>query len=185
MKADGALIGLTLAVFSLSSAAGGILAGFLSVRIRRELLVSGLMLLSVGPLFWVFYAVPGSAAYLLAIALAGVLSYAALPLLVVSAQDLAPRAVAAASGMLMGLTAGTAGLLYIGIGWLQETVGLGPAMGFSYLALIPAAILAHTVLRRHVTPASSHRVREAQEIACACLPCGCFGAATRGSSGAE
>ncbi len=42
-----------------------------------------------------------------------------------------------------------AGLLYIGIGKLQEVVGLAPAMALSYLGLIPAALLALYVLGRH------------------------------------
>lgn len=71
------------------------------------------------------------------------------PLLIVSAQDLAPQAVATASGMLMGLTVGVAGVLYVGIGRLQEAIGLAPAMGLSYLTLAPAAALAFTVLTRY------------------------------------
>jgi hypothetical protein len=36
----------------------------------------------------------------------------------------------------------------VGIGWLQEAVGLAPAMAVGYLAMIPAALLALRVLRR-------------------------------------
>jgi FSR family fosmidomycin resistance protein-like MFS transporter len=68
--------------------------------------------------------------------------------MVVSAQDLAPQAVATASGMLMGLTWGTAGVLYIFVGLLQEAIGIGPAMRVGYLFLIPAALLALLVLSR-------------------------------------
>ena len=59
-----------------------------------------------------------------------------------SAQDLAPDDMSTASGMLLGLATGTAGVLYIGIGRLKEVVGIAPAMRLSFLLLIPAALLA-------------------------------------------
>jgi FSR family fosmidomycin resistance protein-like MFS transporter len=69
--------------------------------------------------------------------------------LVVSAQDLAPNAVATASGMLMGFTWGTAGVAYIGFGAIQQAIGLVPAMAAAFAFLIPAAALAGTVLYRY------------------------------------
>ncbi|RIH90562.1 hypothetical protein Mterra_00357 [Calidithermus terrae] len=52
----------------------------------------------------------------------------------------------ALSSMLMGLTVGLAGLLYVGVGRLQEVVGMAPAMALSYLALLPAALLARAAV---------------------------------------
>lgn len=147
---DDPLIGWTLATFSLSAAFGGIVAGVLSTRFSRRLLITGSMLLALAPLLGVFALEPGSPAFFLVVALAGMLTNAGLPLMLVTAQDLAPHAVAAASGMLMGLTSGTAGLLYIGVGRLQGIIGLAPAMMLSYLALVPGAILAFVVLTRFV-----------------------------------
>lgn len=92
--------------------------------------------------------VPGSAAFYAAVILSGVLVHASLPLLVVSAQNLAPNAMATASGMLMGFGAGIAGLLYIGIGHLQETIGLVSAIHLGYLVVIPAGLLAYVVLSK-------------------------------------
>ncbi len=82
-------------------------------------------------------------------ALAGGLVYASLPHMILSAQDLAPHAMGAASGMLMGFTSGVAGVLYIGVGWLQEAIGLAPAMVSSYLLMLPAALLALHVLTKN------------------------------------
>jgi len=149
---DAPLIGWTLATFSFAAALGGIVAGVLSTRISRRLLISGSMLLALVPLLGVFALDPGSPAFFLAVAMAGMLVNAGLPLMLVTAQDLAPHAVATASGMLMGLTSGTAGLLYIGVGWLQEVIGLAPAMILSYLTLVPGAFLATFVLTRFATP---------------------------------
>ncbi len=146
---DSALLAWTLTAFYLSAAVGGVATGALGRWVERRHLVVGTMLLTPVPLFAVFVLDPGGAPYFLAVALAGALTNAAFPLLVVSAQDLAPHAVGTASGMLMGLPVGAAGLLYVGIGWLQERIGMGAAMGASYLFLIPAAILSYAVLTKH------------------------------------
>ncbi len=49
---------------------------------------------------------------------------AAGPLIVVAAQEHAPHAVAAASGVVMGLAGGAAGFAFIGIGAVADAVGL-------------------------------------------------------------
>lgn len=177
MSTNDTLIGLTLGVFSVAAAAGGILAGLLCLRFRRELVVAGAMLLTIAPLLLLFRLEPGSALFFSAVALAGALSYASSPLMVLGAQDLAPRQVAAASGMLVGLAGGVAGLLYIGLGWLQETVGLGPVIGSTYLALLPAALLAYRILRE-VPATAGPSTSEVLDVVCACLGtavCGTFG----------
>lgn len=149
VEADAPLLGWTLAAFALSSGIGGVVAGVLDKYLSRQWLITGSMLLAVLPLLMLFWLMPGSALFFVAVILAGALVNAALPLLVVSAQDLTPNAVATASGMLMGFTWGTAGVLYIGIGYLQESIGLSAAMSLSYLTMIPGAILAFYVLRRY------------------------------------
>ena len=65
--------------------------------------------LAIAPLFGTFVLAPGSTAYLVAVALAGALSYASIPLMAMGAQDLAPRQMAAGSGMLLGFSSGVAG----------------------------------------------------------------------------
>lgn len=140
----------TLTVFSFFGGLGGIVAGMLERRLGRVAIISGSMLLALVPLFSLFVLPPGGLAYFMAIALAGALVNGGLPLMVVSAQDLAPNAMGTASGMLMGLTWGTAGLIYILIGRLQEAVGIGPAMALAFLTLVPGAFLAVRVLRRNV-----------------------------------
>lgn len=149
VSSDATLLGVTLGVFSASAGIGGVLASALAPRLGRRPLISGSMLAAMPLLFSVFSLPPGSPLYFLAVALAGALANAALPLMVVSAQDLAPQAIGTASGMLMGLTWGTAGLLYIFIGRLEETLGLTSAMSISFLALLPGALLAFYVLHKH------------------------------------
>src|SRR5690606_22001329 len=83
------------------------------------------------------------------VALAGMLTNASIPLLVLSAQDLAPNDVAAASGLLMGFTWGTAGVVYIAFGALQEAIGIGPAVALGFAFLLPAAALVTYVFKRN------------------------------------
>lgn len=146
---DDAFLFWTLTVFNFSAGMGGILAGALAARFGRRVLVVGAMLAAVPVLFSIFMLPAPSVFFLGAVALAGALTNAPVPLLIVSAQDLAPHAVATATGMLMGLTWGSAGVLYIGVGYLQETFGITAAMSLSYLFLIPAAALAFWMLTRH------------------------------------
>jgi FSR family fosmidomycin resistance protein-like MFS transporter len=69
--------------------------------------------------------------------------------MVVAAQDLAPQSPAAASGVVLGLTTGVAGALYIALGKLQETIGLMQGMTVGLAMVIPAAAIALAVLLRH------------------------------------
>jgi FSR family fosmidomycin resistance protein-like MFS transporter len=146
---DDPLIGWTLAASSAAAAVGTLAAGALEQRLGRRNIIMGSMLLVLPVLFAIFYVPTGSWLYFALVVLAGILTSASIPLLVVSAQDLAPHAVATASGMLMGFTWGVAGVLYIGFGALQEWIGLVPAMGLSYFFLIPAALLTMYVLNKY------------------------------------
>ncbi|MDQ3398168.1 MAG: MFS transporter [Deinococcota bacterium] len=146
---DAPLIGWTLAAFSIGAGIGGILSGMFGWRLGRQFLITGTMLLAMPAVFLLFLLPPGSSLYFAAVFVAGALVNGGLPLMIVSAQDLAPHAMATASGMLMGFTWGTAGVLYIGIGRLQESIGLTGAMSLSYLMMIPGAALAFYVLKKY------------------------------------
>lgn len=147
---DAQVIGWTLSLYSLASASGGIMAGTLEQRLGRRRLIVGTMLLAVPALLLMVTLPVGSPAYYLVVALGGLLSNASIPLLVMTAQDLAPHNVASASGMLMGFTWGVAGVIYIGFGAVQELVGLVPAMLAGFAFLLPAAALSYFVLSRHL-----------------------------------
>ena len=146
---DAPLIGYTLATYSFAAAAAGLLAGALEARFGRVRLIVVSMLLAVPVLMATLGATPGSLPFFVLVALSGLLTNASVPLLVVSAQDLAPHAVGSASGMLMGFTWGMAGVAYFGFGALQEAVGITPALVASFMFLVPAAALAGSVLTRH------------------------------------
>lgn len=170
---DATLIGWTLAVYSLSAAGGGVAASAASARIPPVVLVPATMVAALVPLGALFATEPGGPAFFVVVAAAGALVHAGAPVMIVTAQDLAPDAVAAASGMLMGFTTGIAGLLYIGVGRLQEVAGFAPAMAVGFAALLPGAVLTLTVLARQ--PPSEHLAERAVAAvpACGCVPCGC------------
>lgn len=167
---DSALIGWTLAAFSLSAALGGIIAGALSRHLNSRLIITGSLLLALLPLTAIFFLEPGTGLFFLAVMLAGALLNASLPLMIVIAQDLVPQSAATASGMLMGFTGGVAGVLYIGTGRLQEIIGLAPAMGLSYLALLPAALLVFYVLTKYGPATEETWPAPAAVSSCSCFP---------------
>ncbi|MEX2540172.1 MAG: MFS transporter [Trueperaceae bacterium] len=146
---DSAVIGWTLACYSIASAVGVLVSGALEQRLGRIGLTVGSMLIAMPLLASTLVAPAGTLTYYALVAAGGMFTNAAIPLLLVSAQDLAPHAVATASGMLMGFTWGIAGVLYVGFGAVQELVGLVPALVVSFSFLIPAALLALVVLRRN------------------------------------
>lgn len=145
---DAALLGWTLTTFALAAALGGVLAGWLSSYVDARRLATVTLLASSVPLLMLLQIEPASPRYFLAVIVAGALLHAGMPLLLVAAQELAPNAMATASGLLMGFSAGGAGIVYIGVGWLQENIGLVTAMQIGFLAVIPAALLAGGLLAR-------------------------------------
>lgn len=152
LSGDSSVIFLSLAFFSFFGGVGGIAGGLLEGPLSRKGLIAGSMLLALLPLYSLFVLTPGSVLYYLAVALAGALVNGGLPLMVVGAQELAPHATGTASGMMMGLTWGTAGVTYVAVGALQETIGITPAMALSFATLVPGALLALRVLSQHEAP---------------------------------
>jgi FSR family fosmidomycin resistance protein-like MFS transporter len=117
---DDTLIGWTLAVFSLAAGLGSLLGGALAPRFGRRFTIVASLFATALPLMVLVQMEPGSPAFFVAVALAGLFIYTSSPVKVVVAQELAPEAPATAAGMVLGLTAGIAGVLYVGIGKLQE-----------------------------------------------------------------
>jgi len=145
---DDTLIGWILAAFSLSAGLGSLLGGWLAPRLGRRTTIIASLLVAVVPLLAVFRFIPGSVPFYVAVAVAGLLLYVSSPVTVVVAQDLAPHAPATASGLVLGVTSGIAGALYIGFGKLQEILGLGAGMAIGFAMVVPAGLIALAVLLR-------------------------------------
>jgi FSR family fosmidomycin resistance protein-like MFS transporter len=147
--ADAPFIGWTLGVFALAAGVGAMLGGVLAPRIGRRATVVGGLLLTYVPLVVVVFARPGSTTFIAAAAIAGLLIYIPSSVKVVVAQELAPHAPAAAAGMIVGMTSAVAGVLYVGLGLLQELAGLELGMLVGFAMVVPAAAIAAVVLARH------------------------------------
>jgi MFS transporter, FSR family, fosmidomycin resistance protein len=167
LPSNSTLIGWTLSAFSLAAAFGGILGGLVSNQLGPRRLIVGSLLLALLPLYSIFFLPPGSPAYFAMVFFAGALVNAGMPMLIVSAQDYSPKAAATAAGMLMGFAAGVAGLVYIGIGHLQESLGLTPAMMVAYLTLVVGAIFALVAIK----PNKPNDESPVDATSCLCSPC--------------
>ena len=165
LAASDPVLGLTLAVFNLAAAGGAVIAAAMARRTDRRVLVAGTTAAALMPLLALLHLRPADPGYFVAVAAAGALLNAGLPALLVAAHEFAPRQKATASGMLMGLPVGLAGLLYIGVGRLQEAVGLGPALAVAFLAVVPAAALTLFALRA----GADEDTDEMTAAACSCL----------------
>jgi len=125
---------LMLTVFLTGGAAAGLYGGHLSDRVgrRRVIIVSlllypifmSLMILSSGPVLWVLAAASGAALL------------ASFSVTIVLAQEMLPRNLGLASGLILGLGFGMGGLGAAVSGWIADMIGLYKTVWI--LALVPA-----------------------------------------------
>lgn len=146
---DNRLIGWTLAFFSLGAGLGSLTGGHLSPRLGWPTVMIGSLLLAAVPIITVLRLQPGSFGFFVAAGLAGMLIYVSSPVTVVVAQDLTPESPAAAYGIVLGVSYALAGAIYVGLGRLQEVIGLTEGMTLGFLMVIPAAILAVVLFLHH------------------------------------
>ena len=90
VPADSEVIGWTLSAFAGAAAVGGLSSGAVAKHLPRTPLIVGTLLLSLVALQGVLLATPGGGVYFTLVALAGGLLFAHTPLLVLTAQELAP-----------------------------------------------------------------------------------------------
>lgn len=172
---DATVIGWTLATFNLAAAAGGVAAGWLSSRVGRRSVVVGSLAAAAPAMAAVLLTAPGSIMFFVLVALGGAFSHGAHPVLIVAAQEAAPDASATATGLVMGFAMGAAGVLYIGVGALQQLLTLEPAMLAGFIAALPAAGVGWWALTRR--PDLGHPSRARHEalatVLCRCATCHC------------
>jgi len=146
---------LALSVYLAGQAAGSLAGGWLSDRVDRRDLLIGLTLLSLPAHALAIGLPPGSAAALAAAALAGCVTMATLPPIVVIAQEIMPEGAAVGSGIVMGMAWALGSLGVLGAGVLGDAVGARNAALICTPAVLGATLLAlHPALRAHRRPAS-------------------------------
>ena len=148
---DAAIIGWTLSAFAFAGGLGSILGGFLAPRLGAVVTIVGAFLLTLCPLLAVLATEPGTAPYFGAIVLSGILIFVPVPALVIIAQEFIPGAPATAAGMVLGLGSALAGIGYIVLGRVQETVGLTHGILIGFSMVVPAALITLVVLLRGAT----------------------------------
>nr|WP_177183002.1 MFS transporter [Deinococcus reticulitermitis] len=135
-------IGLTLAVYAVASAVGGILGGRYSDKYGRTPVLRAAIFATIpffavlilsSPANWWFYPLTFAV---------GAAVNASIPVGVVTAQEYAPNHVAVASSIMMGFSWGFAGLLVFLVGMLADATTPQTAALASLALLIPSALIA-------------------------------------------
>lgn len=138
-------IGVALGAFSLASAAGGLAGSSLTGRVAAvRILHLGLIGASAAAAS-IFLTTPASAPFYAALVLAGLLTGPTMPILLVAAQDMFPDQRAAASGTIVGLSNGVAGVAILGVAVLFDRVGFRAGAALALVALLSAAAIARTI----------------------------------------
>ena len=132
--------GAAISIFLISGALGGLLAGRISDRVGRKVVIFTTILLAA-PFLLVFLHGP-TWSMLPSLALGGLFLFSSTPVGIVAAQEILPGKTGLVSGVVMGMAWGVAGLSLVPVGWLADRYGLVSVM--TWIALLPllAAILA-------------------------------------------
>lgn len=147
-----ALGAVSLSVYLAGQAVGTLASGMLADRMDRRALLIGLSLLAV-PAHLAAFSLPADTALaLISTAIAGSLSMALLPPIVVMAQEQVPSGAAFSSGIVMGLAWAAGSIGVLGTGVLGDYAGAR----FAALASVPVMLVATGLalaLRPDVRPA--------------------------------
>jgi MFS transporter, FSR family, fosmidomycin resistance protein len=134
---------VTLVIFAVASAVGGIVGGVLSDRLGRVRVLRSAILITL-PLFaLLIYSAPGQWWFYPLTFLVGALVNASIPVGVVTAQEYAPGHVAVASSIMMGFSWGVSGMLVFLVGLLADLTTPATAALCAVLLLLPSVWLAY------------------------------------------
>ncbi|MDP9766490.1 MFS transporter [Deinococcus enclensis] len=136
-------VGITLAVYAVASAAGGILGGRASDRYGRTPVLRSAILTSIPFFALLILSHPGQWWFYPLTFLVGAAVNASIPVGVVTAQEYAPQHVAVASSIMMGFSWGFAGLLVFLVGALADVTTPIIAALASLALLVPSALIAY------------------------------------------
>ena len=136
-------VGLTLAVYSVASAVGGIAGGRLSDQYGRVPVLRAAILSTIPFFALLILSDPGQWWFYPLTFLVGAAVNASIPVGVVTAQEYAPGHVAVASSIMMGFSWGFAGLLVFLVGALADLTSPQTAALVSLSLLVPSALIAY------------------------------------------
>ena len=127
--------GAAISIFLITGSLGGLMAGRLSDRFGRKVVIFTTILLAT-PFLLIFLHGP-TWAMLPSLALAGVFLISSTPVGIVAAQETLPGKTGLVSGLVMGMAWGVAGLALMPVGFLADRYGLISVM--TWIALLPLA----------------------------------------------
>ena len=134
---------ITLAIFAVASAVGGIVGGRVSDRVGRVPVLRSAILTTL-PLFVILiFSDPGQLWFYPLTFLVGAAVNASVPVGIVAAQEYAPGHVAVASSIMMGFSWGVAGLLIFLVGLLADATSPSTAALVGVSLLLPSVYLAY------------------------------------------
>ncbi|GAA5532193.1 MFS transporter [Deinococcus aluminii] len=136
-------VGITLAVYAVASAVGGIVGGRASDRYGRVPVLRSAILSTIPPFALLIMSSPANWWFYPLTFLVGAAVNASIPVGVVAAQEYAPGHVAVASSIMMGFSWGFAGLLVFLVGALADATTPTIAALASLTLLIPSALIAY------------------------------------------
>lgn len=136
-------VGITLAVYAVASAIGGILGGRYSDRYGRTPVLRAAILSTIPFFAILIMSSPANPWFYPLTFLVGAAVNASIPVGVVTAQEYAPSHVAVASSIMMGFSWGVAGLLVFLVGALADVTSPTTAALASLSLLIPSALIAY------------------------------------------
>lgn len=136
-------VGITLAVYAVASAVGGIVGGRASDRYGRVPVLRSAILSTIPPFALLILSSPANWWFYPLTFLVGAAVNASIPVGVVAAQEYAPGHVAVASSIMMGFSWGFAGLLVFLVGALADVSTPTVAALASLTLLIPSALIAY------------------------------------------
>jgi FSR family fosmidomycin resistance protein-like MFS transporter len=131
--------GITLFIFLISNAIGGIIGGWASDKYgKKEVMVTSMF--ACLPFFYLAFTSPEMFVWPL-IAIAGGFVYAAYPSTVLQAQEMLPRAQGMAGGLILGFANGVGGLLVLVTGVISDHFGIfNGVLSLIAIAVVMAAL---------------------------------------------
>jgi FSR family fosmidomycin resistance protein-like MFS transporter len=135
--------GITLFIFLISNAIGGIIGGSLSDKYGKKQVLVVSLFASI-PFFFLAFVCPAILAWPL-VALAGGLVYMSYPGTIIQAQEMLPRTQGMAGGLILGFANGVGGLLVLVTGVISDRFGILTGVLTFVVIAIAAALLSLTV----------------------------------------
>lgn len=135
--------GITLFIFLISNAIGGIIGGSLSDKYGKKHVLVTSLFASI-PFFFLAFVCPPMLAWPL-VALAGGLVYMSYPGTIIQAQEMLPRTQGMAGGLILGFANGVGGLLVLVTGVISDRFGILTGVLTFVVIAMAAALLSLTV----------------------------------------